>query len=100
MIFLEKAFINNSWEKYEEPKRIVDGYLSKLETINDTWSYEISNAISNSNTARGALASSLRPRPRPSKTTTIRPPAQLTNTPVTNVEITASNVLITNSLPE
>jgi len=65
MIFLEKAFINNSWEQYQEPSRIVNAYLGKLSTINESWSSEISNAINSSNSARWELASSIRPQSRP-----------------------------------
>lgn len=61
MIFLERVFINNSWEQYEEPRRVVEQYLARLDTINDNWAEEIRNAIRNTNTQIGELRADVSP---------------------------------------
>jgi len=61
MIFLERAFINNSWEQHEEPRRVVEQYLARLNRINDNWAQEIRNAIRNTNVQIWELRADINP---------------------------------------
>lgn len=66
LVFLDKAFPNKSWERHDEPRNIVEGYIKKLDEIQDAWSTEITSAITRSSEARWALASTI-------VTTTLQP---------------------------